>query len=302
MAGMTHTFPASPTEEADMTGTATVDHGEPESGSVADLDAQASARLSDWVRERPAVVGELEEAAHAHIHLQELSGRARHSAGAAAEAQQRATGLTAKLDPAGHRILGFGVGAAVVAVLVSLDAVPLNWGAQAFGLDNAGTWLVTGILLVASVGAMAGFEMTRYHPRRRAVLAGAMAAACAALLVLRTQFLTAVAGASLAAALLQALLLTAISAGLILCGSALMARTRQLSLARARGAARRARQAAADDQAARRRAAEKMQRHLGGLRQILTTWALGSPPPAGVDHASWTATLERQIRALFPGL
>jgi hypothetical protein len=45
-----------------------------------------------------------------------------------------------------------------------------------------------------------------------------------------------------------------------------------------------------------------MERHLGGLRQILITWALGAPPPEGVDHASWTAALERQIRALFPGL
>jgi hypothetical protein len=286
-----------------MTVSAFGGRGEPErSPRDLELDAQASAAVSVWLHDHPAVASELEEAVRAHTHLQELEGRARQAATIAANAQQRVASLTSKLDPDGHRILGFAAGAAVVTALTVLDAVPLNWAAQAFGLDAAGSWLITGILLVGSVGAMAGLEVTRGNTRRRAALASVIAAAYVALVVLRTQFLITVGGTSLPAALLQAVLLSAISAGLVLCGSAVMARTRQLSLDRARAAARRARHAAAAAQAAAQRAAEKMQRHLGVLRQMLIPWALGSAAPAGVDHASWTAALERAIRALFPEL
>jgi len=266
------------------------------------LDAQASAAVSAWLHDHQAVADELEEAVRAHTHQQELEGRAREAATTAANAKQRVASLTSKLDPDGHRILGFAAGAAVVTALTVLDAVPLNWAAQAFGLDAAGSWLITGILLVGSVGAMAGLEATRGNARRRAALAAVIAAAYIALVVLRTQFLITVGGTSLPAALLQAVLLSAISAGLVLCGSAVMARTRQFSLDRARAAARRARHAAAAARTAAQRAAEKMQRHLGVLRQMLIPWALGSAAPAGVDHASWTAALERAIHVLFPEL
>jgi hypothetical protein len=286
-----------------MTITALVDHDEPEHGRTNPaVEMQASAALAPLLRDHPAVAGELEETVRAHIHFQELVERARQAASAATAAQQRAASLTAKLDPASHRILGFTAGAVLVAVLITLDAVPLNWAGQAFGLDAAGTWLVTGLLLVASIGAMLGFEVTRTDPRRRGTLAAVVAAAYVALLVLRTEFLTTVAAESLSAAVLQAVLLTAISAGLVLCGSAIMARTRQLSLARARAAARRARHAAVASQAAQRQAAEKMKRHLGGLYQILLPWVLVSDAPTGIDHGAWAAAMKRAIHALFPGL
>ena len=216
------------------------------------------------------------------------------------EAEHRDATLATRLDPAGHRILGFATGAALVVVLVVLDAIPLNWAAQAFGLDSAGTWLVTFILVVASIGAMLGFELTRGHARQRGILAAVVTAGYLALLGLRTEFLTTVAGESFPVAVLQAAMLTAISAGLVLCGSAVMARTRSLSLSRGRDAVRRARQAAAEARAAQNLAAEKLQRHIGGLRQMLLPWALGSAAPAGVDRAKWAAALEQAIRALFP--
>jgi hypothetical protein len=233
-----------------MTVTAFGGPDEPEHGRTSPaLDAHASTAVSGWLHDHPAVAGELEETVRAHTHLQELKGRARQAADTAAGAQQRAANLISKLDPDGHRILGFGAGAALVTALTVLDAVPLNWAAQAFGLDAAGSWLVTGILLVASIGAMAGLEATRGDGRRRAALAAVIAAAYVALVVLRTQFLTTVAGASLPAAILQAVLLSAISAGLVLCGSAVMARTRSPRLDRARAVARRTRHAAAAAQA-----------------------------------------------------
>jgi hypothetical protein len=286
-----------------MTGTAFIDFSEQEHGSDSSLEAAAREALARWLSDHPDAGSELEEASRAHIHLQEMDVRVADATRAASDSAQRAASLAAKLDPAGHRILGFVPGALIVAALTVLDGVPLNWAAQAFGLNNAGTWLITGILLVASVGAMAALEVTRGDARRRAGLAGVLAAAYVALLVLRLQFLTTVGGDSVKAAALQATLLTGISASLVLLGSAVLARTRSLTLARARTAARRSRQYAAACQAARRRAAEKMQRHLGALRQmLLVRLSLGPAAPAGAGHASWAAALEGAVRSLFPGL
>ena len=264
------------------------------------LAAQANAALEAWLRDHAAVAREISQTVRAHIHLQELDGRAREAERAAREAEQRDAVLVTKLDPAGHRVLGFAVGAALVVILVVLDGVPLNWAAQAFDLDSAGTWLVTLILVVASAGAMLGFEVTRGDTRRRGALVAVIAAGYLAVLGLRAEFLAAVAGAPFPVAFLQAAMLTAISAGLIVCGAVILARTRSPGLSRARAAARHARRAAADARAAQHQAAERVQRHLGGLKQLLLPWALGSAAPAGVDRAAWAAALERAVRALFP--
>ena len=193
------------------------------------------------------------------------------------------------------------MGFAIVVALIILDAVPLNWAAQAFGLNSAGTWLVTFILVVASIGAMLGFEITRGHPRRRGALMAVVTMGYLALLGLRTEFLITVSNESLPLALLQSTLLTAISAGLVLCGSAVLARTRYLSHSRARAAARRAARAADAARAAERQAAGKLQRHVGSLHHMLLRWALRSAAPEGADPAKWAAELERAIRALYTG-
>ena len=64
----------------------------------------------------------------------------------------------------------------------------------------------------------------------------------------------------------------------------------------------RSRRAADARQADRARAAERMQRHFGALRQMLIPWVLSSPPPADVDHITWTDAVERAVRRLFAGM
>jgi hypothetical protein len=88
--------------------------------------------------------------------------------------RQADAGLAADATAAGSRTLALSLGIAVAGALVILDALPLNWAAQAFGLDSAGTWLVRFILVAVSIGAMLGFELTRRYPRRRGVLAAAV--------------------------------------------------------------------------------------------------------------------------------
>ncbi len=271
-----------------------------ETSADAALRAHATATIKRLLQEHPVVAKEIRDTLRTRVHLQELTGRASLADQAAADTEQHESSLAVKLDPADHRTLGFGLGAALVGGLVILDGVPLNWAAQAFDLNSAGTWLVTLILVAASIGAMLGFELTRGHPRRRRVLAAVVTAGYLALLELRTQFLTTVSGESLPVAFLQSALLTAISAGLGWCGAASLGRTRFLNHSRARAAARRAAQAADDARAAQLQAAEKLHRHIGSLHHMLLPWALRTAAQEGVDQAEWAAALEQAIHALFP--
>jgi hypothetical protein len=264
------------------------------------LEAQANAALELLLKDQSEIVGAINETVRADVHLKELQENTLTAEEAQRTAEQRDANLRTRHDPAGYRILGFAAGAALVAMLVVLDAIPLNWASQAFGLDSGGTWLVTFILVVASVGAMLGFELTSGHPRQRNVLAAVVTAAYLALLGLRTEFLTTVSRESFPVALFQSAILTAISAGLVLCGSAVLARTRSLTLSRSRAAVLRTRQAAVTARAAQRTAADKLRRHVGGLRQMLLPWALSSAAPQGVDRATWAAALQRAVSQLFP--
>ena len=263
------------------------------------LHAHATATITRLLKEHPGVAKEIKETLRTRVYLRELAERTNRFEYIEADTEQHAANLAVKLDPGDRRRLSFGLGLAIAVALVILDAIPLNWAAQAFGFTSAGTWLVTFILVAASTAAMFGMEFTRGHPRRRGVLAATITAGYLALLGLRTEFLITVSNESLPVALLQSALLTAISAGLVLCGSAVLARTRHLSHSRARAAARRAAQAADAGRAAQQQAAEKLQRHIGSLHHMLLPWALRSAAPEGVDRAKWDAALNQAIRALF---
>jgi hypothetical protein len=284
-----------------------IERAEPGSGNARDnrhadpiLQAEANAALERWLQDHPEIEGELKETVRAHIHFQELEARTREAERMLQTAEQRYATLQMRQDVAGRRIFGWTVGLALVVALVVLDAIPLNWAAQAFGLDSGGTWLVTCILVVASVGAMVGFELTSGHSRQRGLLAAVVGIAYLVLLGLRTQFLTTVAGESTPVALLQSAMLTVISAGLVLCGSVVLARTRSFTLSHSAGIVRRARQATAAARIAQGLASQKLQRHIGALWQMLLPWALGTAAPAGVDRAKWAVALRQSVRQLFP--
>jgi hypothetical protein len=214
-------------------------------------------------------------------------------------ANARFSSLLDKLNVDGRRTLGFFLGGAVVVTLVILDIIPLNWAAQAFGLNNADSWVVTVILLVASVGAMVGLETTRHDAHRRAVLLAVMLAAYAGVVALRTSFLVTVVGETLAAALLQATVLSAVSAGLVTIGAAVMARTRSLRLSGALAAAQRARRFSEASEDAWRQADDKLHRHLSVLRRRLSMQPLYSSVPPGLTHPEWVVALDRALRAQF---
>jgi len=263
------------------------------------LQARATNTITQLLQKHPRIARDIRDTLRARVHLAELTDHADRAEKNEVDTEQHESNLAVRLDPGDRRTLGFPLGLLIVIALTVLDAVPLNWAAQAFGLNSAGTLLVTFILVVASIGAMLGFELTRGHPRRRAVLAAVVGVGYLALLTLRTEFLITVSSDSLVVAGLQSALLTAISAGLVLCGSAVLGRTRFPSHSRARAVARRAAQAADGARAAELLAAEKLQRHIDALHHMLLLWALRSAAPEGVDHAKWDVALKEAIRALF---
>lgn len=284
-----------------------IERAEPGSGNARDnrhadpiLQTEANSALERWLQDHPEIEGELKDTVRAHIHFQELEVRTREAERALQTAEQRCATLLTRHDVAGRRIFGWTVGLVLVVALVVLDAIPLNWAAQAFGLDSSGTWLVTCILVVASIGAMVGFELTSGHSRQHGLLAAVVGVAYLVLLGLRTQFLTTVAGESTPVALLQSAMLTVISAGLVLCGSVVLARTRSFTLSRSFGIVRRARRDAATARIAQGQASQKLQRHIGALWQMLLPWALGTAAPIGVDRAKWAVALRQSVRQLFP--
>ena len=149
------------TERDDSNQLAQADTGQA-AQAAAVLRAHATATIKRLLEDHPAVAKAIRDALRARVHLRELAGRTNQAEVIEADTEQQESNLAVKLDPGDHRVLGFGLGLAIVVALVILDAVPLNWAAQAFGLNSAGTWLVTFILVVASDRSDAGL---RDHPR-----------------------------------------------------------------------------------------------------------------------------------------
>ena len=259
----------------------------------------ATVAVAAWFREDPRAADEHGEAARASTHRDETRRRMETAAGALADARARVSNLMDKDDLGGRKVFGFSLGVVIVLALTVLDAIPLNWAAQAFGLDAADSWLVTVILLVASIGAMTGLEMTRQDGRRRQVLFAIMLVGYGGLVALRTSFLTTVDGESFLAALLQALVLSAFSAGLVVIGSAVMARTWPLRLSKARAEELRARRVSEASNRSWRRADERFVLRYRGLRRQLALQPFYASVPAGVTHTEWVAALERALSAHF---
>jgi hypothetical protein len=255
--------------------------------------------VAQWVREDRVAADELEEAMRADSLCREMRRHAEAAGFALADVNARVSSLIDRHNLDGRRTLSFGVGSTIVVALVILDAIPLNWAAQAFGLNRASSWLITLILLAATIAAMAGLELMRHEQRRRTALVGVILAAYAGLIALRTSFLVTVIGESALAALLQAVVLSAISAGLVFVGAAVLARTRPVKLSRASAALRRARRTSESSEAAWRRAEEQLDRHLAVLRRQLVRRPLYTAVPAGVTHPAWAAALESALHAQF---
>jgi hypothetical protein len=281
--------------EAEMIVTAPADPAIPRS----DPGRLAVAAVAEWLREDRAAAEEHEKAIRADLYQHEMRRRMEAADRSLAEAGARVSALIDKHNVDGRRTLVFWLGSVIVVALVALDTIPLHLAAQTFDLNAAGNWLVTLILLLASIGSMAGLNAVRQDSRRYTVVAALTLTAYAGLIALCTSFLVTVAGEATAPALLRTVVLNAVSVGLVFLGSAVMRRTRSLRLSRALAAARRARRASQASEMGRRRAEENLERHLSVLHRQLVGQPLYSSVPAGLTHPEWVAVMERALRAQF---
>lgn len=138
------------------------DHPDPEKLAVIGI--------AESLREDRGAAEEHEEALRADTYADEMRRHMEAADRALAHARAHVSGLIDKLNLDGRRMLPFWLGGVFILAIVLLDAIPLNWAAQAFGLNAASSWLVTLILLAASVGAMAALETTRQDARRHSAL------------------------------------------------------------------------------------------------------------------------------------
>lgn len=265
-----------------------------------DLDVETSDALRTWFAADPWIEVEFAEAFQANARLQNEHQREREAVRAVEGAAQRVNSLGSELEPGYRRYMHFPFAVAIIGLLVLLEVVPLNWDSLSFGLSTTATWIITGILIAASVGAMAAVKLTRENSWGRISLLILVAVAYVALVLLRSEFLVAVLRVSVFTAVLQAVLLNAIWVGLLVCGALVMARTRPLSLDRADRDLRRAQRRLAISRAARDRAERDIQRHWVVLQEMLRRWTLTSAIPAGVSQADRVNALERALLALFP--
>jgi hypothetical protein len=294
-----HLFTSSPAPDAETASTSHSWARLRDDISDSTLDIDTSAELRAWFAS-PSVEAKFSEAFQANARLQQEQQREAEAARAAERAVRRVNDLITGLELGENRFIAFPFSTAIVAFLLLMDVIPLNWAAQSFGLSTTVTSIFTAILVAASGGAMAGIKLTRKNPRGRAVLLALIIAAYVALISLRTQFIVTVLSVSVLTAILQAVLLNAVSAGLLVCGTMVMVRTRPPKVERAIGDVRRARRRLEMQRAARKRADYSMQEHWAVLQDMLRRWTISSGITFSVSEVDKVDALERALLDLFP--
>ena len=232
------------------------------------------------------------DAAQAHQRDQQAQA-AREQAG---HAQARAAAEQLKADP--HQRIPRTAGTMLAAGLAVLDAVPAYWSAQAFGLDQTSTLIVTVLLCAALGGAMWLLDLFNSQRRRHAlrVLEACLAGGLIALFALRLDYLQVTGAVGFWLAAIQAFALTALSAVLVATGYVLLAHRVPKSLAAAQQAAR---QAAPDAEVEAAQVAHtRASASWAALEDNLVTWAL-THPQDGISQDQLLPALRQALGTLL---
>lgn len=266
-------------------------------GPAGDRVAGYALRMVGLVVEESALNREQFQAAqHDAVQARRLAEQARLARQGAGHAQARAAAEELKANPH-HRVPRL-AGSVLAAGLAVLDAVPAYWSAQAFGLDQTSTLIITGLLCAALGGAMWLMDLFTSHQRRRAlrVLQGCLAGGLAALFALRLDYLLVTAGAGFWLAAIQAAALTALSGVLVATGYVLLAHRAPKPLATAQRAARHATPDAAAQAAQSAVAQASMSR--AALEHTIIAWAL-THSHDGISHDQLLPALRQALATLL---
>jgi hypothetical protein len=291
---LSHKLPISDCEEEIMSIHTLQNPDQPGPGDPA-VDS-ALRLIGEVVNESPLAKEQFQTARYHAAQARQLDEQAQGAGERASQAQARVAAEQLKADPR-HRIpRGFGTTLAVV--LAVLDAVPAYWSAQAFGLDQTSTLMITLLLCAALGGAMWLLDLFTSQHRRRTlrILQACLAGGLIALFALRLDYLQVTAAGGVWLAAIQALALTALSGILVATGFVLLAHRMPKSLAAAQRAAR---QSAPDDdvqaaQAARAQATASRT----ALEDPLINWVL-THPQDDISHDQLLPALRQALDTLL---
>jgi hypothetical protein len=277
---------------------------EPEGGPITPAERDlAGPILKDILDQSPGFEAQLREAMAKERMAKHAEAESEEATKAAKDAVTDTATTRHGVDPGSEHELS-PVFAGVIAVMLALvDAVPSYFGAQAFGLDQAATVIITALLMAALGAAMWLLALFSARGRRRARLSVEIVVGIGlvVMMVLRAQFLAATSGGSPASALLQALALTSMSGGLVAVGYIVLEHRKPKVVATAErtGGQRQAVAVEAIATAKRLRAGADDARR--GLDNYLVPHALKVDPPEGLDHHRFVAALRAVIRGLVVG-
>ena len=268
------------------------DPHQPESDPVA---AAALAMIGTMIEQSPLAREQFQAARHDQAQARQLDQQADTAREDAGHAQARAAAEQLKGHP--HQHIPRGAGTALAVGLAALDAVPAYWSAQAFGLDQTSTIIITVLLCAALGGAMWLLDLFTSQRRRRAlrILQASLTGGLLALFVLRLNYLEVTGAASSWVAAVQALALTALSAVLVTVGYVVLAHRVPKTLSVAQRAARQA-SAGSAAQAAREAHAQASASR-DAIEHTAITWAL-THAQDGISHDQLLPAIRQALTTL----
>ena len=183
-------------------------------------------------------------------------------------------------------------------MLALLDALPAYWSAEAFGLSQASTLILTVLLCAALGGAMWLLDLFSRQHRRSAlrILEGALGAGFIGMFVLRLDYLQVTGGQDVLSSAIEAAALTAVSAALVVVGFVVLSHRTPKAVANAERIARETANSGAVRAAAAART--KAARSRAALEDTVVTWVV-SHQPAGISHEQFLEAAGQAIDILL---
>lgn len=246
--------------------------------------------------ESPLAHEQFREARHDKAEADRLEAEAAQAGQRSAAAEARAAAERRKANP--HERINRRLGTVVAAALALLDALPAYWSAQAFGLDQTSTVILTVLLCAALGGAMWLLDLFSLQGRRSAlrILEGILGAGFVTMFALRLQYLQVTGGEGFWPAAIEALALTAVSAALVAVGYVVLSHRTPKAVASAERLAWQAAHSGAADDAAAARA--KAARSRAAFEDTVVTWAV-SRQPADIGHEEFLQAIGQAIDTLL---
>lgn len=270
---------------------------EPPSGQYGQSPvSRALQAIGTLLSESPLAHEQFQEARHDKAEADRLGYEAARASQRQSDAAARAAAERRKASP--HERISRPAGTGLAITLALLDALPAYWSAEAFGLSQDSTLILTALLCAALGGGMWLLDLFARQRRRAAlrILAAALAAGFAGMFALRFDYLQVTGGEGVLSAVIEALALTAVSAALVAVGYVVLSHRTPKPVANAERIVRQSAQSGAVEAAAAARV--RAARSRSALEDTVVTWTL-SHQPADADYEQFLEATGQAIDILL---